>query len=544
MVAQLAQTFSVGVPGEYFRKMSKADYRDWMTALGREFLQNPNDAKAKLIEFVFDMARRTLTVTDDGTGMSRDTIINKLLVLGGSEKPPGSVGGFGKAKELLFFSWERYEIHSRDNLVKGSGASYTIEPANYRQGTRCVVTFQDDENMEAIRRGVRKALELSQVTARVTLDGEAITPLRKGRCVRTEDWGAKIHLTKSVMSDYAFVRLNGVFMFRLWLSQTVKGLVVIELSGESVKLFTSNRDGMVENYSNRLATIINRLVESPKSAVREKAPVIDHYKGDGALQVFGAKFTEAASVRSTAAACVADKLADVRDTLEGANDALEALGVSEKDRAERLAEMARNEIQKELGAAGVAPSAPEIAGIVAGLGQRIKESVVGGDPAVKIREALVTLRKTLAALSYRPDFYVHRLNKFPRNIDPATWSKKYRSLALAWEAVVKQVHMDNGMDATFNIGWMDDRQNDNGSGAERMEGHGMVSYNLNPLAKELNFDDESELALELLDSAIHEVTHAEVHSHNEEFITVNARIRRATRKTDYVAIVKAAMARA
>ena len=72
----------------------------------------------------------------------------------------------------------------------------------------------------------------------------------------------------------------------------------------------------------------------------------------------------------------------------------------------------------------------------------------------------------------------------------------------------------------------------------------MVSYNLNPLAKELNFDDESELAMELLDSAIHEVTHAEVHSHNEEFITVNARIRRATRKTDYVAIVKAAMARA
>jgi hypothetical protein len=85
----------VAVPQEYFLKMAKADYSDWQEALAREFLQNSLDAGASKVEVTIDKTGRTITCVDDGCGMDESTIVEKLLVLGGSKKRAGSVGAFG-----------------------------------------------------------------------------------------------------------------------------------------------------------------------------------------------------------------------------------------------------------------------------------------------------------------------------------------------------------------------------------------------------------------------------------------------------------------
>lgn len=548
MGAATLQTHTIGVPGEYFRKMAKADYRNWRQALGREFLQNSADAGATEIAFTFDNASRTLIVEDNGSGMAVETIVNKLLVLGGSEKPAGAVGGFGKAKELLFFSWDSYEIHSRDNVVIGQGATYQIDKTNHRQGTKCRITFQSDEDMWYIEYGVREALGWSQVKARVTLNGQTIPPLRRGRLVADTDWGANVYLTKSVKSDYMFVRLNGVCMFRQFIGSGVKGLVIVELSGDSVNLFTSNRDGMVEDYSNRLQSLANRLVESPKSAVKEKVEHLDHYKGDGAITVFGPKADAEAKARREKMEAVAAKVDTVKDQIQAASDVIDALGIPDEEKVSRLADMAKEQIRQELDEAGVSQAEPEIQAFIEGIGQEVKESLHA--PMEEVSEKIVIkFKRLLQAVSYKPDFFVRRNKKLPRNIDPATWSKTYRNLALAWESVVKQVHIDmlskekpgQEIQFDFNIGWVEDREGD--TAAERMQARGRIAYLLNPFCDFFRTSDTKELALELLDTAIHEIAHSFEGSHNERFIGIMDDIRRRTRRTDYVGLVASVLGR-
>ena len=135
----------VRISPEFFRKI-KLDYADWRWALVREFLQNCFDApgcRSVELSVVTDGATTALTVVNDGRSMDRDTLVNKLLTLGGSGKnfQGENTGGFGVAKSLLYYCHAGYVISTGDMLVRGCGAQDTITAQLPVLGTCSVITM-------------------------------------------------------------------------------------------------------------------------------------------------------------------------------------------------------------------------------------------------------------------------------------------------------------------------------------------------------------------------------------------------------------------
>jgi len=97
----------------------------------KELLQNSFDAvkealyKGEItkgnIDIAVDQANRTLTITDNGVGMSRDVLLKAFFTLAGTKKdtPPGMrSGGFGNAKLALFTMSESMRIETVRDGVK------------------------------------------------------------------------------------------------------------------------------------------------------------------------------------------------------------------------------------------------------------------------------------------------------------------------------------------------------------------------------------------------------------------------------------------
>src|SRR5450759_2054470 len=120
----------VKLPREFFQK-AKDDYRDWRWSFIRELVQNSYDAQASNIRLTVQEAAGTVVIgcDDDGVGMSKDTLINVLLCMGGTYKVTGAIGGKGIAKTVLFFAHERYSIRTGPHVVEGSGGDYEYHTA-------------------------------------------------------------------------------------------------------------------------------------------------------------------------------------------------------------------------------------------------------------------------------------------------------------------------------------------------------------------------------------------------------------------------------
>ncbi len=72
-----------------------------------ELVKNSFDAKSKNIDVVFNLKNNTITISDDGTGMSRDEIINKWLFIGYSDKKNDHESSFSGNKGIGRFSCDR-----------------------------------------------------------------------------------------------------------------------------------------------------------------------------------------------------------------------------------------------------------------------------------------------------------------------------------------------------------------------------------------------------------------------------------------------------
>src|SRR3954453_21682572 len=137
---------SVTIGPEFFGK-SFNDYRDKFWAFAREILQNCIDCGSRQIDISIqempDDNTTFVTVRNDGVPMTEDILVNKLLSLGSSGKDfQGAVGGFGKAKEILYFAHQSYAIVAGAGRVAGSGAGYDIAQAGFIEGTRSSVTWK------------------------------------------------------------------------------------------------------------------------------------------------------------------------------------------------------------------------------------------------------------------------------------------------------------------------------------------------------------------------------------------------------------------
>jgi hypothetical protein len=267
---------------EFFAKAFN-DYANWHWGIVREFYQNSVDCGAREIKLSIheEDGKTHLRVENDGTSMTEEILVEKLLALGGSGKnfDGDNTGGFGKAKEILYFCHDSYSIQTGCLRVDGSGATYHLETvSDCVDGTVSTIVIDGDHEYDLLRQA-KRWLGFAQIkNVDFYVNGEAFdTDLRKGSARRDLGFG-QVYTNKS--SEYQMVvRINGMPMF---VENTgLNRLVIVELKGDSVEVMTSNRDGLVRPFSTELSNFVTELSVDKRSALKDsrRGPRYTEYRG-------------------------------------------------------------------------------------------------------------------------------------------------------------------------------------------------------------------------------------------------------------------------
>ena len=283
---------SIQIGPEFFDK-AKNDYQDWKAALIREFMQNSMDCGSKRIDIMtgFNDGVTYLLVENDGEPMGEDILVNKLLALGASGKDfAGTVGGFGKAKEILYFCHLSYQIHSGSLMVSGEGAGYDLSPSPepFLDGTRSTIKM-DGNHDRALCACLEKFASECLWSGELYLNGVRIeTNLRRGRKRRDLDWA--VVYTSKTLRHRLIVRIDGMPMFSRYVA--LDRCVVVEINRSSGEALTSNRDGLSYEYSQKLSAFVDQLNVDKASALRDH-PVTTYHHFDGDKQGYSGGGIEA-----------------------------------------------------------------------------------------------------------------------------------------------------------------------------------------------------------------------------------------------------------
>ena len=301
----------------YFAK-ERNDYAEWQWAYVREAAQNGIDARGSSeLRFTIDLhdGNTRVVFENNGKPMDRDIIVNKLLALGESGKnfEDGSIGGFGKAKILLYMMNKSYVIRSGTCEVRGEGGSYDLsDDLPYYHGTRSEVIIAGDEVDEFVD-AVSKFASYAQWSGDLYLNGDSLNcSLHKGSARRDLGFG-KVY-TNRQCENRMVIRIGGIPMFTT--SCLVNRCVVVELTGDSKAVLTANRDGLRYPYSSQLNSFVAELAVDKKSALKEnRGPTYTVY--DGAKHAIKTKQQDISPITVAALAGVpAYENTDVGDEFE------------------------------------------------------------------------------------------------------------------------------------------------------------------------------------------------------------------------------------
>lgn len=405
---------------DFFRKI-KADYADWRWSLVREFLQNCFDAPGcdsvtVVVETVGSVTE--LSVHNNGKPMDRDTLVNKLLTLGGSGKnfDGENTGGFGIAKSLLYYCHQGYTIHTGDLRVEGKGASYTIGSAQHLAGTYSKIVISGDE-AEAILQNFKRFAAFAQWRGVLTVNDEVLaTDLRKGARRRDLGWG--VVYTNNSFSNTCVVRLNGQPMFSRY--TRFKGCVLVELTGKASETLTSNRDALRGDLDSQLSDLLTQLAVDKRSALREQRANYKRYQG----------------------------------------------------------ELMRNEAKKPRKADEGLASAVDFEEIVAAVLGGC--SVGGGQGGGGIKVVVTSREDVESTVSVGPQFILKNTTgmETPTYFTPGDGFSKYsRGLVRAWTAILMKLHQVCDRSGEFSIGFVLDEESE--AESERSSEYGQVYY-INP----------------------------------------------------------------
>jgi hypothetical protein len=256
------ETRHITIGPEFFAK-APLDYSNPTFALIREFVQNCVDAPGcRNITITSD--NDSLTVSNDGAPMTAAILTDVFLSLGGTSKDAGSVGGFGKAKELLCFCHNSYKIESGDLTVYGSGASYKITRGTWFNGTRTTICLNESvfPNIES---NVRLLASQMNWSGTLSYNGVVLPTSLNARTKKAIGGLGKVKVLKGGSS--VIVRAGGVPMFSL---HGEDGLtVILDLIGDTKTLLTSNRDGLRYRYSQFLSEFVKSLSTNKRKALEE-----------------------------------------------------------------------------------------------------------------------------------------------------------------------------------------------------------------------------------------------------------------------------------
>lgn len=507
MEDRLNVTGTVGIPVEYFLRMAKHDYSSYRNALPREFFQNSSDAGAKNIWVDSDEERRTITIRDDGHGMDLDTLQNKLLVLGGSKKRKGATGAFGKAKELLFFSWEWYEIKTRNLHCYGQGAEYTIGDRSKSEDhntTECIITIPESENFSYIENAFWHVARKFEIDAKIHYNGNEVQCELHAKTLLKETKWATVYVDDSRNSFYMQARINGQWMFESYTGVDDIGTVIVEINKQSTEILTSNRDGVKSKYHSEFNNLVKEIIKERKDFIKPPVQIVrEKISGTGSIKINWHRAKKA----------VKEVVSNVRATIEmTTEDAIAMLGELVDVFGSRVALLRSNPIAQEL----------------------------SRDP-----RKVFDFEDRLKFLGYTPDFIVlYDKSRKPRGISDISKVRKLRVLAYIWTEMVKQVLMDIDWVGEFNCGFnfVEDTV-----ASHELDEDGVHYFHINPnnVLKEAGwiksvFQNKTLLERDLRMSACHEVAHIFEKYHDTDFVSKFHWIHAQTWKSDkiYAAIVK------
>jgi hypothetical protein len=447
---------AITIGAEFFAS-AKQDYSNWKEKFWREACQNSVDAGATKVDISvtsLDENQRELprdmspeqaatvryvrvVAEDNGRGMDEEILFGKFLVLGGTAKKSaaGSVGGFGKAKELLLLPWVSWAIYTRDIVVSGHGIQYEQRSSSTIEGTiLSVVMAADDATSEAAAISFLKKCNIPQVRFRVN-GKEVKANLKPGELIRSLEGKADIYYDKKqkLESPVMLVRVQGIYMFERWISSEVEGTTIVELTGKSTDLLTANRDGLRDyNLERALDTFQNEIAADTKSALKKKKNLVHEiYEG----QRFRA---EAPRIQSQILYAMGDVDADE------SKGKRQFLSEGKIDRIVEIVEM--------MGATG--PVDDE-----------------GGDGPVILRPLGDALRAMMDIpimgpkqvelmaqhFAFTPAFLVHNEDdefRVPTKFRPEKMTPGLRKLARFWAELCRFVLIQLAYDGEFGVGWV------------------------------------------------------------------------------------------
>lgn len=506
----------VALPSTYHSK-EKLAYADWRFAWFREALQNEHDAGATRIDFsVSEHPENPKLVRvichGNGHGMDQERLFKHFLTMGGSQKGEGSIGGFGYAKVILAFAHEHYEIETQGLHVKGEGSNYRWSSGHATlPGVRLTVDMNRDESDTwTLTDGLRRLLANSRLpdSLVVTLNGEVQNTQAQTMPYKTST--ALGHLSfkdqpHGYSSSVLWVRIRGMAMFqhRVYNGSGTAFEGYLDLEGDSKSLLTSNRDSLNSEHRDVLNEIINQLITDREKLKWSGDIDLLLNRRDLRLDQFGEDFR--------------------RDLARAAAEE----GVSEETMLDQLAHAAE-EITDE----------------------RVKHPFA--KLVSQVSKNLGAMQNRLSRIPeqwYPDNFQVKYLDEAGSPEDAHRQAgeiascmnlKRYGKLAAGWHAVVMRLLDCEPLRASLRINKVnaglyqhDDQLIQTGFVFGTPEGlckrdnkQKRVSIMVNPKV----VDDERLTPGDVVDIAIHELTHLDVEYHGEGFTTKESRLWRILRR--------------
>jgi hypothetical protein len=435
---------SVTIGPKFFQKAFN-DYANRYWAFVREILQNSIDCGSTEISIEVQSeaisGTTKVVVINNGEPMSSDTLVNKLLSLGESGKDfQGSVGGFGKAKEILYFAHRDYTIVTGGLHVHGSGAGYNLEQAAVPQeGTLSLVTWEG-EHRDALLEQFKRFIELCGTGDKVRfyLNRERVKPKHAaGVLNRTLDrdgkpW-AEVRLT-TVEKNLLVVRIGGIPMF--YKRVEFKGTVQVELTGTSGQRLTSNRDGLRWPFCDRLTELVTSIAIDKKTVFKLEKAEYTRYRGPKLNRP-----KPKINVQQISAAKAADHEELVENVVEeGIPDIFESIRGPEAAPAP--------------GGPQTAPGGPERpqAPLVQAPAAEVQEAAPMGGAGILVD----VIGQQEAASPLNHEFVIKNGVKraVPKEFEPATFSDHAKWLAKAWAGCLLELHAIYQLKEEFSVGFL------------------------------------------------------------------------------------------
>ena len=264
----------ITVSPEFFKK-ERNNYSSWRSAFFRELFQNAIDAGADNIDISFkDNGKMNSTIvnfSDDGTGFNSDVRDNVFFCLGETNKGGiNDVGGFGKARIVVCFSQNNYQIISQDWRVTGEGGSYDIHELKGEPYKGCSVTVDVDAESYDLDRALCDYLRASYLTCKVTVNGTEWNDWCYKRKLTQRLSFGDVYVNKSggTHQGYVVVRVKGIPMFTRYTGCNAQVVVEID-ANRSREVLLSNRDMLHSKYQTELDEFIRKISIDTKSGLRQ-----------------------------------------------------------------------------------------------------------------------------------------------------------------------------------------------------------------------------------------------------------------------------------